>query len=526
MNNRNQIKLDVFIIGGGINGVGIARDAAGRGLTIALAEMGDLGGATSSASTKLFHGGLRYLEYFELTLVRESLKERETLLSAMPHISWPMRFVLPYDKKMQFENTTPISKILAFLMPWNKGRRPAWLIKLGLLIYDKLGSRTILPASNSINLKTDVAGIPLKEKFLNGFEYSDCWVEDSRLVILNARDACHNGANIMPQSKVISATKTDDGWYIEVKEKISGKISIFNSKLLINAGGPWVQKVIQNTIKLNSSMSVRLVKGSHIVTKKLYDHEKSYFFQGRDGRIVFAIPYETNFTLIGTTDVPYDGVNMKPLCSQAEKKYLLNFISEYFKQQVTLKDIVWSYSGVRPLYDDGSKSASAVSRDYLLDLDESNKKAPLLNIYGGKITTYRKLAEAALNKVRPIFPDLPNNWTAGIPLPGGDFAVGSFEELVTEISESHNYLSKLLVRRLTRHYGTEVHNLLANKKTQESLGHYFGKNLYAFEIDWAIENEWVTCAEDFIWRRTKLGLHLSKEEIKSVEKYIKNKKKI
>ena len=515
--------FDVFIIGGGVNGAGIARDAAGRGLNVGLADMGDLGNATSSASTKLFHGGLRYLEYFEFKLVKESLKEREVLLRSMPHISRPMKFVLPYHKDITFEPNTPASKLLSFLMPWNRGKRPAWLIQFGLFIYDNLGRRKILPRSKTINLESDPSGEPLKDKFTKGFEYSDCWVEDSRLVILNARDAKAAGAKIMPHHEVIEARKTNEGWSVTVKNKLSLKISNFTCKLLINAGGPWVEQILINLTKSDSFGYVRLIKGSHIVTKKLFDHEKSYFFQGSDGRIVFAIPYESDFTLIGTTDVPHLNIKEHPECSLEEIKYLLNFVNEYFQKPVTKKDIVWSYAGVRPLYEDGSKSASAVSRDYFLDFKFNNNIAPILHIYGGKLTTYRKLAEAALDKVSVVFPNMKKKWTSESYLPGGDFEINSFEKIIQNIQKSHTFLDEALIRRLVRLYGTDSYKMLENKLKKNDLGQCFGSGIYAFEVDWGIKNEWVTSSEDFLWRRTKLGLYLDKYASKLIEEYIQVK---
>ena len=380
---------DLFIIGGGINGCGIARDAAGRGLSVSLAEMNDLAWATSSASTKLFHGGLRYLEYFEFRLVREALEERETLLRAMPHISWPMRFVLPYSRDMRFDTDTPTSRLLGKIMPWMKGRRPRWLIRLGLFMYDRLGRREILPGTQVLSLPGSPEGAPLQDRFTQAFEYSDCWVEDSRLVVLNARDAQARGAEIMTRTKVISAVRDADHWAIQLEDVQSGAVLERRARVLVNAAGPWAGEVIRGVLRANSQEQVRLVRGSHIVTRKLFDHDKCYFFQGSDGRIIFAIPYEQDFTLIGTTDQPHETADMRPHCTEDERDYLLNFASGYFKQAVTAGDIVWTYSGVRPLYDDGASSATAATREYVLKLDETGG-APVLNIFGGKITTYRR----------------------------------------------------------------------------------------------------------------------------------------
>ncbi|MEL6209249.1 MAG: glycerol-3-phosphate dehydrogenase, partial [Pseudomonadota bacterium] len=356
--------VDLFVIGGGINGCGIARDAAGRGLTVSLAEMGDLASATSSWSTKLFHGGLRYLEYFEFRLVREALEERETLLKAMPHISWPMRFVLPYAPDMRFDGSTNASRLLSTVMPWMKGRRPAWMIRLGLFMYDHLGGRKILPGTRTLDLKTDPAGRALQDRFAKAYEYSDCWVQDARLVVLNARDAEARGAEIMTRAKVLSAERRDGAWDVLIEDQETGARMTRRAKMLVNAGGPWVADIIKGALRLNTPEKVRLVRGSHIVTRKLFDHDRCYFFQGRDGRIIFAIPYEDDFTLIGTTDKEHTEADAAPVCTEEERDYLLGFASQYFAEPVTRDDIVWTYSGVRPLYDDGAKSATAATRDY------------------------------------------------------------------------------------------------------------------------------------------------------------------
>jgi len=514
-----QNPLDVFIIGGGINGTGVARDAAGRGLKVALAEMGDLGGATSSASTKLFHGGLRYLEFFEFNLVRKALIEREVLLSAMPHISWPMRFVLPYHPDMRFEGDTPTSKLLTLFMPWMKGRRPKWLIRLGLFLYDTLGGRKILPATSTLDLRTADEGKPLESRFKKAFEYSDCWVEDSRLVILNAVDAQARGATILPRSKVTSATREGDLWRIEIKSRNGEKT--FYAKALVNAGGPWVEDIVRGVARLNATEGVRLVRGSHIVTKKLYDHEKAYFFQGEDGRIIFAIPYESDFTLIGTTDAEHDDLSKSPVCTEVERDYLLDFANNYFTQDITADDIVWTYSGVRPLYDDGAKSATAATRDYVLTLNDDG--APLLNIFGGKITTYRKLAEQVLAKLTPFYPNISGDWTAGVAMPGGDFAVADVPKLITKISTDYAFLTPFWATRLIRAYGTLAWDVLGDAATASDLGTDFGATLTAREVKWLIENEFATCAEDVVWRRSKLGLRLTSEQIDAIETYMKAK---
>jgi len=483
--------LDLFIIGGGINGCGIARDAAGRGLRVALAEMGDLAGATSSASTKLFHGGLRYLEYYEFRLVREALIERETLLRAMPHISWPMRFVLPH----------------------HPGLRPWWLIRLGLFLYDNLGGRKILPGTTTLDLRTAPEGRPLQDRFTRAFEYSDCWVEDARLVVLNARDAAERGAQIMTRAKVVSAERRDGLWHVTVER--NGKAKVFAAKALVNAGGPWVADVVRNVARQNSGEGVRLVRGSHIVIKRLFDHDKCYFLQGEDGRIIFAIPYETDFTLIGTTDVEHQGDPRAAECTPAEKTYLTEFASAYFKKAVTDNDIVWTYSGVRPLYDDGAKSATAATRDYVLSLDDAG--APMLNVFGGKITTYRRLAESALGKLGRFFPDAGAAWTAGVALPGGNFPVDGVPALVAALQARYPFVTDRWALRMVRAYGTDAMEILGDAKTDDDLGRDFGATLTEAEVRWLMTHEYARAAEDVVWRRSKLGLRMTPEEIAALD---------
>ncbi len=504
-----QDPFDIFIIGGGINGCGIARDAAGRGLSVALAEKGDLGGATSSASTKLFHGGLRYLEFFEFGLVRSALKEREVLLQAMPHISWPMRFVLPYSPDMRFDSDTPTSRLLSWIMPWMKGRRPGWLLRLGLFMYDHLGGRKILPATRTLDLSTSPEGTPLQDRFETAFEYSDCWVEDARLVMLNARDAEARGAQIMTRCNVIAAERRGDLWHIETEA------GTFQARMLVNAGGPWVADVLTGVLRQNTEHDVRLVRGSHIVTKRLYDHDKCYFFQGTDGRIIFSIPYEQDFTLIGTTDADHDAADTKPHITDAERDYLCRFASEYFETPVTPDDIVWTYSGVRPLYDDGAASATAATRDYVLALDDAG--APLLSVFGGKITTYRKLAEQALAKL-----NIEEPWTAGVALPGGDFAVDGAEDLALGLLRDFPFLTDKWARRLVRAYGTEARVWLDAARSAEDLGMDFGATLTEAELRWMMRHEYARTAEDAVWRRSKLGLRLTPEQIATIDDWMKD----
>lgn len=512
----NTAPVDLFIIGGGVNGCGIARDAAGRGLSVTLAEMNDLASATSSASTKLFHGGLRYLEYFEINLVRHALEEREVLLRAMPHIAWPMRFVLPYHPDMRFEGETPASKVLSVIMPWMRGRRPAWMIRFGLFLYDHLGGRDILPATKTLKLHGTPEGDPLDARFAKAFEYSDCWIEDSRLVVLNARDAQNLGAQIMPQTKVISAARVDGLWEVQT-DGPSGP-QTHHAHILVNAGGPWVGDIIQTKLRVNSTEGVRLVRGSHIVVPKLYEHDKCYFFQGSDGRIIFAIPYESDFTLIGTTDADHEDPSVKPVCTEEEQNYLINFANQYFEDNIKPDDVVWTYSGVRPLYDDGADSASAATRDYVLKVDDTGP--PLLNIFGGKITTYRVLAEDALDEIAPYLPQLKPKWTAGAPLPGGDFAVADVDALIERLKADYSFLSAKWATRLIRAYGTDAWKVLGDAKIADDLGQDFGGTLTAAEVHYLATFEFATCAADILWRRSKLGLRLTQAQAETLETYL------
>lgn len=507
---------DLFIIGGGINGCGIARDAAGRGLSVRLAEMGDLAQSTSSRSTKLFHGGLRYLEYLELRLVREALREREVLLRAMPHISRPMRFVLPIDPEMRFDLDTPVSRALGWVMPWMKGRRPRFLIRAGLFLYDHLGGRRLLPATTRIRLRQAPEGLPLKPGLEHGYEYSDCWVDDARLVALNARDAAERGAQIMLGARVAAARREGDLWRITLTDGRE-----FRARALVNAGGPWVAQIIHDVTRLASTESVRLVRGSHIVTPRLYDHDKAYFFQGRDGRIIFAIPYERDFTLIGTTDCDHQGPPQDAECSIEEQDYLCAFASGYFRKPVTRDQIVWTYSGVRPLYDDHATSATAATRDYVLSLDALG--APCLNVFGGKITTYRRLAEHALDKLRPHLPAGPA-WTAGVPLPGGNFPVNGVAALVRDLCREFGFLSEDWAQRLVHAYGTDARRILGNARKVSDLGRHFGAGLTEAELGWLMTHEFARHAQDVVWRRSKLGLRLTTAQIDAIEAWMQRRR--
>jgi glycerol-3-phosphate dehydrogenase len=486
---------DLFIIGGGVNGCGIARDAAGRGLSVYLAEKNDLASATSSASTKLIHGGLRYLEHYEFRLVREALIEREVLLKSAPHIIWPLRFVLPH----------------------HSGLRPRWLIRLGLFMYDHLGGRKILPPTRSVDFHSDVTGQPLKNEFAKGYEYSDCWVEDSRLVVLMARDAAIRSATIRTRTTVKRAARVLGGWEIVVANA-EGSEEKISAKVLVNAAGPWVSEVLATVVGRNDPDKIRMVKGSHIVVDKLYDHDRCYIFQNADGRICFAIPYETNYTLIGTTDEDHRGDPGKPSISENETTYLLAAVSEYFKRPVTKEMVRWAYSGIRPLYDDGASSAQEATRDYVLKLDHPENQAPMLSIFGGKITTHRRLAEHALGKLAPFFPQAKAAWTANASLPGGmNYAdVGTY---IAEQQKAYSFLKPQNVLRLFRAYGTEMQEILKGARFASDLGRSFGP-ISEREVEYLRKNEWVQTVDDILWRRSKLGLHMKPEEVEALRNYM------
>ena len=480
---------DLLIIGGGVNGAGIARDAAGRGLKVVLCEKGDLAAGTSSASTKLIHGGLRYLEQYDFRLVRESLIEREVLLGAAPHIIWPLRFVLPH----------------------HSGLRPAWLLRLGLFIYDHLGGRRRLPPTRVARLGGDPVGAPLRPDFTRGFEYSDCWVDDARLVVLNARDAHERGAEIRTRSEVRSARREGGHWVTTVTGR-DGRERQIRARSLVNAAGPWVARMLRGiTGNGENQPTIRLVKGSHIVTRRLYDGPHAYIFQNADGRIVFAIPYEHDFTLIGTTDVTYSGDLDRIAVLPEEVGYLTQAVSEYLRRPVSADDVVWAYSGVRPLYDDGSRKASEVTRDYVLDLDAPQGGAPLLSIYGGKITTFRRLSEHALEKLAPALGLTAGAWTRGARLPGGDMADADFDAFLAEMSRAYDWLPEATLRRLARAYGTRIERVLGSARSTADLGRDFGRGLTEAELDYLKSVEWAAHAEDVLWRRSKLGLHLSQD---------------
>jgi len=405
-------------------------------------------------------------------------------------------------------------------MPWMKGRRPAWLIRFGLFLYDNLGGRKILPGTKTLDLAGTPEGAPIEGRFTRAYEYSDCWIEDSRLVVLNARDAQDRGAVILTQTKVTSAERRDGVWHIAMVGPDGEKT--VTARALVNAGGPWVENIVRNTVRLNSTEGVRLVRGSHIVTKRLFEHDKAYFFQGEDGRITFAIPYETDFTLIGTTDAEHDDLGEKPVATEEEQDYLLAFVNQYFLQDISRDDIVWTYSGVRPLYDDGAKSATAATRDYVLSLNTDG--APLLSVFGGKITTYRKLAENVMAKLQPLIGG-GEKWTAGAPLPGGDFAVGDVGGQISTLQEKYPFLSRRWATRLIRAYGTDAQLLLSDAEAVDELGADFGATLTEAEVDWLMDKEYARTAEDIVWRRSKLGLLMTADQIASLDAFMASSRK-
>jgi glycerol-3-phosphate dehydrogenase len=482
---------DLAIIGGGINGVGIARDAAGRGLNVLLVERDDLASHTSSASTKLVHGGLRYLEHYEFNLVRKALKEREVLLRAAPHIIWPMRFILPVDE----------------------GMRPAWLLRLGLFLYDHLGGRDILPATKSLNLLRDRRGDPLQKRLKKGFAYSDCWVEDARLVSLTARDAAERGADIRTGAECIGLDRGADSWKLQIRQR--GETKSEQARVLVNAAGPWVDPVTALYDRGNHAAKLRLVKGSHIVVKRKYAGDHSYIFQNKDGRIIFAIPYEGEHTLIGTTDEPWTYAEGDARISDGEIDYLCEAASEYFERPVTRDDIEWTYSGVRPLFDDHSRSAATVTRDFVFDYD-NDRGAPVLSIFGGKITTYRVLALQAIRTLSDALDVDGDDWTKEAHLPGGDFSPDGFDALVDQYAEQWDFIERSVIQRLVRAYGTDTAKILQNVRTVADLGQPFGAGLSEIEILWLIEHEFACTAEDILWRRSKLGLHMTDAEQEAV----------
>lgn len=491
---------DLAVIGGGVNGCGIARDAAGRGARVLLLERGDLAQGTSSASTKLIHGGLRYLEHHEFGLVRESLSERERLWAIAPHIIRPMRFVLP----------------------WVPGLRPRWMLRLGLFLYDYIGGRRALPPTQAIDLRRHPAGRPLKTGFAKAYVYSDGWVDDARLVVLNARDAADRGADIRTRTEAMTLAREGRGWSIQTRRS-DGKEQHFHARALVNAAGPSVLDLLHRAHG-KTDRHVRLVRGSHIVVRSLFNHGLAYFFQLPDGRIFFAIPYERDFTLIGTTDRDHDGPVDHVSATAEEIAYLCEGASRYFARAITLQDVLWSYAGVRPLIDDGSARPEAATRGYRLELDGGEGEAPLLSVFGGKITTYRHLATEAMRKLRPFLPGLSDgDWTATAPLPGGDFPMRGLDQLIADLGCDYPFLDYASLQRIAGAYGTCAWSWLGQARDREALGIDFGHGLTEVELNYLVTREWAATAEDVLWRRTKLGLRLDAEQKERVENWLRGR---
>jgi glycerol-3-phosphate dehydrogenase len=490
--------VDLLVIGGGVNGAGIARDAAGRGLKVLLCEKDDLAEGTSSRSGKLVHGGLRYLEYYEFRLVREALIEREVLLEAAPHIIWPMRFVLPHSA----------------------GQRPAWLIRLGLFLYDHLGGRKRLPATRSLDLATAPEGKPIKAEFRKAFEYSDCWVDDARLVVLNALDAAARGVEVLTRTPCVSARREGDLWVAELLDEATGRRRTVRARCLVNAAGPWVEQVLGRVAGVNSRRNVRLVKGSHLVMRKFWEGPQAYLLQNTDRRVIFVNPYEGDLALIGTTDIPYEGEPNDVACEADEVAYLLGVLNRYFERQHTPDDVLHRFSGVRPLYDDAAANPSAVTRDYVFDVEAGEGRAPILSVFGGKITTYRKLAEHALDKLKPFFPAMQPAWTAGARLPGGDIPNADADAYLATVTRRHPWLPAPLAEHYVRLYGTRLEGLLAGAGKLADLGRHFGGQLYEREARFLIAEEWAITADDILERRTKHARHLAPEQQRAFAEWL------
>ncbi|TDO95935.1 glycerol-3-phosphate dehydrogenase [Marinomonas balearica] len=486
--------FDLFVIGGGINGTGIAADAAGRGLTVGLCEMRDLASATSSASSKLIHGGLRYLEHYEFRLVREALSEREVLLKTAPHLVTPMRFQMPHQPHL----------------------RPAWLIRLGLFLYDHLGKREQLAGSKG--LKYDRSS-PLKPSIKQGFEYSDCWVDDARLVVINALSAQQNGAQINVRTECSNAYRKNGTWHIELKNQLNGEVRTVTADALVNAAGPWVSSFIESKVQRKAPYGIRMIKGSHIVVPRLYSQTNAFIMQNADKRIVFAIPYRENYTLIGTTDVEYKGDPKDVSISEEEIHYILNVANQHFKQPLSRDEIVWTYSGVRPLLQDESDDPSAVTRDYTLYTEDESGKAPLLSVFGGKITTYRQLALSAMKDLAPYLSKMGDAWTDSKPLPGGDFTQGH-DSYAVSLQQKYPFLTAHMAKRFVASYGTLTHTMLKNIGDTSDLGTLFGAGLYEAEVRYLMESEWARSADDVLWRRSKLGLEFNQEQKESLKQFV------
>jgi glycerol-3-phosphate dehydrogenase len=489
---------DLLVIGGGINGVGIARDAAGRGLKVLLCEKNDLASSTSSASSKLIHGGLRYLESYEFKLVRHALAERETLLNIAPHIIWSLRFVLPVEK----------------------GMRPAWMLRIGLFLYDHLAKRAVLPGTKTLKLRHCLQGKPLRPELVKGFEYSDCWADDARLVVINAVDAAERGATISTRTECMSLVRYPDKWTATLKNA-DGVPYEAEARVVVNAAGPWVDDLLGKMGRRSNRGNLRLVKGSHIVTRKLYEGDHAYIFQSGDGRVIFAIPYEDDYTLIGTTERDWSHDQGEVKISEEETRYLCDTINLYFATAISPDDVVWAYAGVRPLFDDQNESASVVTRDYVFDLDAGDgDHAPALSIFGGKLTTYRKLAEQAVDQVKQFLPHAGAQWTATKALPGGDFDPADVAGLRARHAARWPWLTNVQINRMTEAYGTRLAEVIGDAASPEDLGHPFGAGLYEREVRYLMNTEFAGAADDILWRRSKLGLRVTTAQQSALKEWM------
>ncbi|MCB1827232.1 MAG: glycerol-3-phosphate dehydrogenase [Coxiellaceae bacterium] len=490
--------FDLLVIGGGINGCAIASDAAGRGLSVILCEKDDLASATSSRSSKLIHGGLRYLEQYDFKLVRHALKEREILMKKAPFLIRPIEFVIPHNKHL----------------------RPVFLIRLGLFLYDFLYPKRSLSRSKKLNLQKEPEGYPLKDEYKTGFRYADCWTDDARLVVLNAMSAREHGARILTRTECQSAKRIDDHWLVECYDKLRQQRMTLKARTIVNAAGPWVADIINDVIHTPVQSGVRLVQGSHFIVKKLYEGDQAYTLQNPDGRVVFAIPYKQNFTLIGTTDTPYNGDADQASINDTEINYLCEITNQYFKKQIKKDDVIWSYSGVRALYDDHAKDPSKIKRDAHVEVSDQNGQLALVSIFGGKITTHRVLAEDVLHHLKPYFPNMGNDWTEHEKLPGGDCDGLSFSEFIKKLQNQYHWLPTETIHRYAKQYGSLCHAFLKDCQRIKDLGKHFGADLYEKEVLYLIKNEWAQTAEDILWRRTKLGLFLNSTEIELLKNYL------
>lgn len=512
--------VDLFIIGGGINGCGIARDAAGRGLSVALAEMGDLGSGASGNTTKLVHGGLRYLERLQFKRAREAMAERDILLRTAPHAVRPLRVVLPYDPDMRLEADTPAARLLRFLLPWTGGKRPAWVISLALSMYAPRGPQ-MLPPKADVDLRGTGEGLPLQDRLARGWEVSDAWVDDARLVMLNARDAAARGAKILTRRLVTSARRDGDHWAVVV-EDLHGKQSEFIAKALVNVAGPWASNVQSKAGGVSGTLETGLVRGAHVVVPALFGHDKAYYLQAKDGRYIFVLPFEKDYTLIGTTYVEHPDPDAPVIGTKGEVGYLLEFASRYFRRPVRPEDVVWSFAGVRSAPPDNVDSAMRAARDCVLEMDDIDGP-PILSLYSGRLTMYRRQAEQAVDLLAPHFETILPAWTAQAPLPGGDMAADGLGALAVRLATDYAFLGREWAQRLVRAYGTEARHMLGDAKSPEDLGRDFGATLTEREVTWMIEKEFAQTADDVLWRRSKLGLRLEKHEVAALEAFIAEK---